>query len=214
MGGNYGQRQNRASATTGHVGQSAWARECLRILDAELDPREAEIVRLTHEVEPLRTVRKTFLQLLENAPPDESTKASTTAAPKDTGGAAPTPTPGRSRRTQVAEDTDLGGLDGVAGLGDAETVRQQLICIAKAAPDRLLNVTQVSRLLLRLGATATPNLHSVRVSTQRALNAHPEAFELVRPATYRYTGDTGDDTHRGPEAMGPDPAHSDQGTEI
>ena len=153
-------------------------------------------MRLTQEVDPFRTVRQTFLRLLENAPPEEST---------DTGGVAPAS--GRSRRTQVPDDIELGGLDNVAGLGDAEDMHQRLVCIARAAPNRLLNVTQVSKLLLRLGATTTPNLHSVRVSTQRALNAEPNLFELVRPATYRYTGD---DAHGGQEAMGPDPNHFDQ----
>ena len=189
----------------------AWARECLRILDAEIEPREAEIVRLTQEIQPFRAMRETFLRLLENAPAEDSPAPAHAAAAADDHEAAPTPTPGRSRRTQVAEDTDLSGLDRVEGLGDAEGVYQQLVCIARAAPNRLLNVTQVSRLLLHLGATTTPNLHSVRVSTQRALNAHPDLFELVRPATYRYTGD---DAHGGQEAMGPDLAHSDQETEI
>ena len=188
----------------------AWARECLRILNAKLEPLEADLLRLTHEVEPLRTVRETFLRLLEDAPLEDSLAPTHAAAAADDHRAAPTPTPGRSRRTQVAEDSDLSGLDGVAGLGDAEGMYQQLVCIARAAPGRLLNVTQVSRLLLRLEATTTPNLHSVRVSVQRAFDSHPEAFELVRPATYRYTGD---DAHRGQDAVGPDPKDSDQETE-
>ena len=183
----------------------AWARECICILEAEIEPREAEIVRLTHEVEPLKTMRETFIRLLEAAPPGESS-----APPRDTGGAGPTPTPGRSRQTQVQADIDLSGLDRVAGLDDAEDVHQRLVCIARAAPGQLLNTTQVSRLLLKLGATTTPNLHSVRVSVQRTFDGNPNDFELVRPATYRHTGD---DALGGQEVMGPDPTHSDEETE-
>ena len=172
-----------------------WVRECLRLLDAEIEPRGAQIARITQEVEMLAAVRETFLRLLDNAGPEDSTVTMSRAVPMDSGMAAPAPRPSRSRRTQVPEDIDLTGLNEVADLDGAEgEVHRQLVCIAKAAPDKLLNTTQAARLLLRLGVTTTPNLHSVRVSVQRALDTHSKLFERVRPATYKYTGHN---THRG-----------------
>ena len=161
-------------------------------LDREIGPREAEIARLTQELEPLTAVRTLFLQLLESSPPDLFTLMDIHTQSASAEELPPASESGYSRRVQIPEDIDLTGLEAVAGLDDDHDLREWLVLIAKAAPDKLLNTTQVGRALQRLTFT-TSNLHSLRVSIQRTFDGYPESFKRVRAATYRYTGYPGTD---------------------
>ena len=165
---------------------SKWVRHCLELLDGKIKRREAKVARYTQELESLTAVRDLFLQLQGNTPSNLFDLIDTQTLGVSPDGLAPTAETGYSRRINIPEDIDLTRLEAVAGFHDTHDLRERLILIAKAAPDKFLNTTQVARALQRLG-DPTPRLHTLRVSIQRIFDASPENFVPVRPATYRYT---------------------------
>ena len=88
-----------------------------------------------------------------------------------------------TRIREIEPDIDLTGV--AVSFEGAESVKDKLVRIAETRPDLLLNITQVGRLLLGSGAT-DKTLHNMRVTVERTLKRHPEIFQRVRPATFRY----------------------------
>ena len=110
-----------------------------------------------------------------------------------TGSSAPGRAGSRSRPApsanggNIPEDIDLTAL--TVELHDAETNTERVLRVVEAAPpDKLLNTTQVGRVLHRSGATT--KIQSLRVAAQRVFERNTAMFELVegRPATYRRLG--------------------------
>ena len=158
-------------------GLAEWARECVRILDHQIDLLTAE--------------RNIYLQLLDSfqqgAAPGatESPPATSPASVEAIGAAAHGEAQGA-----VSPDIDLTELD--VDLDGAQNTVERIVWIATAAPDKLLNVTQLARLLIRTGST-TAKINNMRVMVQRTLDGRPDLFERVRRATYRYTAGGNED---------------------
>ena len=88
----------------------------------------------------------------------------------------------------IQEDIDLTGM--TVDLEGADDNHTMVLRVAEALPlGKLLNTTQVGRLLQRSGATGT-KLQSLRVAVQRVCERNPQLFEPEPRyrATYRYTG--------------------------
>ena len=162
---------------------AAWVEHCIRRIDEEMESLAAERVRFVQMRQSMRRCP---------APPTDG--ATPVQAPASQGG--------------IPEDIDLTALE--VDLGGAQNTLERVVKIAEAAPPgKLLNTTQVARLLLRSG-TSTTKLHSLRVAAQRTLEGNPDLFELVRRATYQYVGgatSTGADhnaDHPDPGDFGPE----------
>ena len=128
----------------------------------------------------------------------------------DVGDAAPTVKTGRGRSAprnrQIESDIDLTVVN--VDFTGTEELPEQLVRVAETVPALYLNVTQVSKLLLRHGVTQS-TLHNLQVNTQRAFDARPELWKRIRAATYQYTGSQ----DAGPDWSGTllDPIYSRQG---
>ena len=163
-----------------------WAQECLRSLDGELEPLKARIHALEAD-------RDFFARLRDMALDGDGSGSDAPVAQ-----AAPTDL----SQGGVSSDIDLTQL--TVDLDGAQSMAEKVVRIAKAAPPgTLLNVTELARALIRLGGTMA-TLHNARVSAKRALNGQPDRFELIRKATYKYTGGTQSaDLDHNPDGPGP-----------
>ena len=118
------------------------------------------------------------------------------------GDSASAPATPRSRNQRVEADIDLAEVD--VDFAGTEGELEWLIRIAETVPHLHLNTTQASKLLQR-HKVVDKTLHSTRVTVQRTFDRHPELFERVRAATYRYTG-----IH----SAGPEPGPGDTAQEM
>ena len=94
---------------------------------------------------------------------------------------------GRSAPRNRLIDADIDLTAVTVDFTDAEGLTEELVRIAETVPALCLNVTQVSKLLLRQETTYS-TLHNTRVTVQRAIDGRPDLWERVRAATYRYKG--------------------------
>ena len=105
---------------------------------------------------------------------------SETHAPRSTGtNLAP------SAQGKIPPDIDLTGLE--VDLEGARNSLDRIVKIAENADVRLLNTTQIARLILRAGVS-TGALQSVRTGIHRAFKDNPTLFRPVRDGTYQYLG--------------------------
>lgn len=143
---------------------AGWLRECINVLDSQ--------------IEALAVMRKLFADVI-----DSDNAEAGEAAGDPVGPIAP------ARRTPliaaVPPDADLTGLD-ISLEGTVNTL-ERIIRIAEGAEDKFLNVTQTARYIIKTGHSQA-TVQNMRVAVQRVFNKHPELFEQVRPATYRYRG--------------------------
>jgi hypothetical protein len=144
---------------------------------------EADRERLKSKEADLETVNRT-IEIMEGlgnigaaSPPVEL--SSTSARVKaNKGRSAP-------RNRQIEADIDLTTL--TVDFTDTENYTEYLVRIAETVPALYLNVTQVSKLLVRQEVMPW-TLHHVRVTVQRAIDGRLDLWERVRAATYRYKG--------------------------
>ena len=78
--------------------------------------------------------------------------------------------------------------DVVADFSRCVNHAERIIRIARAAPHKLLNATQVTRYLLDHGQT-NGSFKNLRTEVNRAFANHSDDFEKVSKGTYRYRGD-------------------------
>ena len=161
-----------------------WVEKCLALIDQQTDA--------------LGAMRAFFVQMQgPQAPAPSSVPAAPTASTRNKAAA--------GAAGDIPADIDLSGL--VVDLEGAQTTLEKVVKIGETIPeDRLLNTTQISKFLLRSGTT-TAKLQSIRVAVQRALEGNPSLFELVRRATYKYTGGV---PSTDPDLNAPDPDAQEQ----
>ena len=90
--------------------------------------------------------------------------------------------PTRNQR-EVDPRADLSGL--VVDLSKCVNLLERIISIAKAAPDKLLNTSVLTRYLLDNGHSSS-KLKNLRTAVHRVLTGRPELFEKVDQGMFRY----------------------------
>ena len=129
-----------------------------------------ECVRLLdRQISQLTSERDVYARFLESSPRGVAAQAAAPSADIDL--------------TQVV--VDLHGSRDTLG---------RAIRVAEAAPDKLLNVTQLAKLLIRAGYTKS-EVNNARATVQRALSNRPDLFRRVRPGTYKYIDGPGSYGH-------------------
>ena len=158
------------------------------------------ILRYDEQIGLLEAQRQLYVQMRDDMMGGGRARARGNSAPRPAQGGTP-------------DDIDLTGL--TVDLEGAATNSERVLRVVEAAPpDRLLNGTQVGRVLQRSGAMT--KIQSLRVAAQRVFERRPDLFEPVpgRPATYRYLGgvqSTGADGGQNQPGLGlGDPDNSNQ----
>ena len=138
---------------------------------------EADRVHLEAKEADLDAVNRT-IEIMRGSLNIGAASAEVDPAQTKTGRSAP-------RNRHIDADIDLTAV--TVDFTDAEGLTEELVRIAETVPALYLNVTQVSKLLLRQEITYS-TLHNTRVTVQRAIDGRPDLWERVRAATYRYKG--------------------------
>ena len=88
----------------------------------------------------------------------------------------------------VPQDIDLSGLDADLLNGiDTALDRVIRVAITVGQEGKFLNITQLAHYFRRTGVTDA-KVQNLRTTIGRVFDRHPELFEKVRGATYRYMG--------------------------
>ena len=98
--------------------------------------------------------------------------------------------PRRAEAQAAAPSADIDLTQVVVDLRGSRDTLDRVIRVAEAAPGKLLNATQLAKLLIRAGYTKS-EVNNARATVQRALSNRPDLFKLVRRGTYEYLGGTG-----------------------
>ena len=107
--------------------------------------------------------------------------------PVATGSASPGPMRQPKPDDPLAEAKDLTGL--AVDLSGAKNLVERIVKIALADKTKVLNLTQLSHCIMRNGGSGG-SLTSVRRQVSRELKGNPGLFEPIATATYRYIGQT------------------------
>ena len=174
------------------------------MLRASIDAQDQAIKEIREHLQSQLTDREVLAQALVII----ERQGGVAVVPTATSPAARAPT---TSTRAVPEDIDLSGV--VVSFEGAQNLQERVVRVAEAAPGRYLNTTRVARYLIEHDTTQA-TLHNARVGVQRIFEAHPERFEKVRAATYRYLGN-GSGAGPDPDAAqqsdpDPDPDHATQ----
>ena len=164
-------------------GANRWAQDCVRDLDRQIAERVA--------------LRDLLIRHIDGAN-EMDAGGRTHSDPTDRGVYIPRPSWRR-----VPQDIDLSGL--AVDFDGVRNTKQRIARIAEAAPDKLLNITEVAKYFIRSGHSQA-TLTNARTVVQQALTDYPGSFRQVRPGTYEYLGarpDTGPGQGRDPDDPGP-----------